>query len=124
MNTQNFKMRMASAVAAVMTLGVIGLGAAPSAMAQNSRQKDKNNMRNLGIGLGALAAQQAITGKRTGALVAGAGALYAGKKYEDARKAQSKENNRETRRYRYRNGKKVGYYKYRGGKQIGYYKLR
>ena len=48
----------------------------------------------------------------------------AGKKYEDARKAQSKENNRETRRYRYRNGKKVGYYKYRGGKQVGYYRLR
>jgi hypothetical protein len=124
MNTLNLKTRIASAVAIVMTAGALTVGFAPAAMAQKNRQKDKNNMRNLGIGLGALAAQQAITGKKTGALVAGAGALYAGKKYEDARKAQSKENNRETRRYRYSKGKKVGYYKYRGGKQVGYYKLR
>lgn len=124
MNTMNFKARIASAIAVVMTAGALGVGMAPSAMAQDKRQKDKNNMRNLGVGLGALAAQQAITGKRTGAVVAGVGALYAGKKYEDARKAQSRENNRETRRYRYRNGKKVGYYKYRGGRQLGYYKLR
>jgi hypothetical protein len=124
MYTPNIKMRLASTVAAIMALTAISIGTAPSAMAQSSRQKDKNNMRNLGVGLGALAAQQAISGKKTNALIAGAGAIYAGKKYEDARKAQSKENNRETRRYRYRNGKKVGYYKYRGGKQIGYYRLR
>ena len=124
MKTTNFQSKMASAVAVVVTASALLMGGAPAAMAQGSRQKDKNNMRNLGIGLGALAAHQAIKGKGTNAIIAGAGALYAGKKYEDARKAQSKENSRETRRYRYRNGKKVGYYKYRGGKQVGYYKLR
>lgn len=123
MNAPNFKVRMASAIAMVMTASTLAIGVASPVMAQGNRQKDKNNMRNLGIGLGALAAHQAIKGKGTNAVIAGAGALYAGKKYEDARKAQSRENRRETRRYRYRNGKKVGYYKYRGGKQVGYYKL-
>ncbi|MBC8103079.1 MAG: hypothetical protein H7Z41_10885 [Cytophagales bacterium] len=115
---------MAGAVAVIVTASALVLGAAPMALAQSGRQKDKNNMRNLGVGLGAVAAQQAIKGKGTNALIAGAGAAYAGKKYEDSRKAQSRENSRETRRYRYRNGKKIGYYKYRGDKQIGYYRLR
>ncbi len=125
MKTPNFQSKMASAVAIVVTASALLMGSTPAAMAQgNRRQKDKNNMRNLGIGLGALAAHQAIKGKGTNAIIVGAGALYAGKKYEDARKAQGRENSRETRRYRYRNGKKVGYYKYRGGKQVGYYRLR
>lgn len=124
MNTVNFKTRIASAVAVVMTVGTLVVGFAPAAMAQKDRQKDKNNMRNLGIGLGALAAHQAIKGKGTNAIIAGAGAAYAGKKYEDSRKAQARESGRETRRYRYRDGKKVGYYKYRGSKQVGYYRLR
>jgi hypothetical protein len=74
-------------------------------------QGEKNAMRNLGIGLGAAAAYEAITGKGTNALILGAGAAYAGKKYEDARKAQSQENawrddrrfNDEYRRGDYRN---------------------
>src|SRR4051794_32122352 len=66
--------------------------------AQSSRQKDKNNMRNLGVGLGAAAAYEALHHKTTNALVLGAGAAYSAKKYEDARKAQSKEN---SRRYHY-----------------------
>jgi hypothetical protein len=59
-----------------------------AAHAQSGRQQDKNNMRNLGVVLGAAAAQQALKGNTTEALVLGAGAAYAGKKYEDARKAQ------------------------------------
>ncbi len=72
----------ALAVAAVVA-GPVG--------AQSDRQKEKNTSRNVGIGLGAAALQQAIKGKGTRALILGAGAAYAGKKYEDSRKAQSQE---------------------------------
>lgn len=97
-----------------------------------SRQKDKNNMRNLGTALGAVAAHQAIKGKGTNAVVLGAGAAYAGKKYEDARKAQSREQSarrraqqskKTYRAYKYSNGKRVGYTKYVNGKKVGYYRL-
>ncbi|GAB4469804.1 MAG: hypothetical protein OHK0029_42500 [Armatimonadaceae bacterium] len=91
--------------------------------AQTARQKDKNAMRNLGIGLGAAAIHEAAKGRNTNALVLGAGAAYAGKKYEDARKAQAREN-RITRRYVYKNGKRVGYYKMKNGKRIGYVRFR
>jgi hypothetical protein len=57
---------------------------------QESRQTDKNNMRNLGIGLGSAAILQAIRGKHTEALNLGAGAAYAGKKAVDQDKAQKK----------------------------------
>ena len=69
----------------------LGAAAAGPVAAQSDRQKDKNTMRNLGIGLGAAAAHQVLKGKTTNALILGAGAAYAGKKYEDARKAQRKE---------------------------------
>jgi hypothetical protein len=89
------------------------------ASAQSNRQKDKNNMRNLGVGLGAVAAHQALKGKGTNALILGAGAAYAGKKYEDARKAQRREDSRRYSRSRRSsksyarssNGRKVGYYR-------------
>lgn len=45
-------------------------------------------MRNLGLGLGAAALDSAKNGRVGDALALGAGAAYAGKKYEDARKAQ------------------------------------
>ncbi len=90
-------------------------------LAQQGRQKDKNNMRNLGVGLGAGALYELSRGKKTNALILGAGAAYSAKKYEDARKAQSKENNgRVGRQYRYRNGKRIGYYKIQNGKRAGY----
>jgi hypothetical protein len=83
----NGKTMTAAAVAAAF---MSSLMASSAAMAQD-RQKDKNNMRNLGIGLGAAAAHQALKGKTTNALILGAGAAYSGKKYEDARKAQRKQ---------------------------------
>lgn len=95
-----------------------------AAMAQSARQKDKNLMRNLGIGLGAGAVHEAIKGRNTNALILGAGAAYSAKKYEDARKAQSKENNKITRRYVYKNGKRIGYYRVKNGKRIGYVRYR
>lgn len=82
---------MAAGIAATILAGAMMSG--PAAMAQSKRQNDKNTMRNIGIGAGAAAAWEALHGKGTNALILGAGAAYAGKKYEDARKAQSKENN-------------------------------
>src|SRR5690349_12188108 len=79
---------------AVLTAGLsalMALALAGPVQAQASRQRDKNNMRNLGIVLGAVAIQQATKGNTTEAVVLGAGAAYAGKKYEDARKAQSQD---------------------------------
>ncbi len=64
-----------------------------------ARQNDKNLMRNLGFGLGGVAIYEGIKGKTTNALIAGAGAAYAGKKYEDARKAQGHGSNEQ--RYGY-----------------------
>jgi hypothetical protein len=97
---QKFGIALVAAGLSVITIG----GLAPAARAQRpatpeARQKDKNLMRNLGIGLGALAAQQAAKGSTTSALVLGAGAAYAGKKYEDARKAQSRDDDRRLGRY-------------------------
>ncbi len=72
------------------------LSTAPAAFAQQdtARQRDKNNMRNLGTGLGAGAVIEAIRGKTTHALILGAGAAYSAKKYEDQRKAQARERDR------------------------------
>ena len=43
------------------------------------------------IGAGAAAVYEGVKGHKTSALILGAGAIYAGKKYEDARKAQNKD---------------------------------
>src|SRR5439155_1347666 len=66
----------------------------------------------VGVAAGAAAAYEALHGKGTNALILGAGAAYAGKKYEDARKAQTKESGRRygsRRVYQYRHGERVGY---------------
>ena len=105
------KLKNITAIAAglVMVASALAGPLAGSARAQNlgnlfghksgSRQTDKNNMRNIGIGAGAAAAYELLHGKGTNALILGAGAAYAGKKYEDSRKAQNKETGR---RYGYR----------------------
>ncbi len=98
---RKFRITLIAAGLSAVTLG----GIVPAARAQRpsatpeARQKNKNLLRNLGIGLGALAAQQASKGNTTSAVVLGAGAAYAGKKYEDARKAQSRDDNRRLGRY-------------------------
>ena len=76
------------------------LSTAPAAFAaqqDTARQRDKNNMRNLGTGLGAGAVIEAIRGKTTHALILGAGAAYSAKKYEDQRKAQAQARDRDRR---------------------------
>jgi hypothetical protein len=85
---------------ALTGLAVIGLlGCTGAAWAQSGRpatkqdrQDDKNLMRNLGTGLGAAALSSAKNGRIGDAIVLGAGAALAGKKYEDARVAQRDEN--------------------------------
>ncbi len=116
---------LAAGLSVALTLAVAGPAAA------QARQRDKNNMRNLGIGLGAAAVHQAIKGKKTNAIILGAGAAYSAKKYEDARKAQNRDNARRYSRsrgnyrvYRYSNGKRIGYYQYRNCKRTGYHSLR
>ena len=125
------KHNISALLAAGLALVTTGVVAVPSASAQVSdskaraRQRDKNNMRNLGMVLGGVAAHQALKGKTTNALVLGAGAAYSAKKYEDARKAQSRENHpRVGRVYRYQNGRRIGYYKTVNGRRVGYYRLR
>ena len=96
-------MSVKNTVAAVMALATFAGVSATGAMAQDNRQKDKNNMRNIGIAAGAGAAYEALHGKGTHALILGAGAAYAGKKYEDQRKAENKdtqERRASARRYR------------------------
>ncbi|MGC4046969.1 MAG: hypothetical protein QM758_24505 [Armatimonas sp.] len=67
------------------------------ALAQSRRQDDKNAMAALGVGLGIAALNEARKGNSSTALILGAGAALAGKKYEDQRKAQRWEDDR----YRY-----------------------
>ena len=90
---------------------------------EKARQRDKNTTRNIAVGAGGAAVYEGIRGRKTSAVLLGAGALYAGKKYDDARKAQTREKGT-YKVYRYRNGKKVGYYQYVNNKRTGYRKLR
>lgn len=92
---------------------------AGASLAQDKRQEDKNLMRNLGAGLGALAVDRAIKGQHKDAAVLGVAAAYAGKKYEDQRKAQ-----KVWRSYQRKNGKRVGYWVMRGNSRVRYVKLR
>lgn len=94
---------------------------AGSSLAQSKQQTDKNLMRNLGIGIGAVAAHKAIKGKGTEALLYGGAAAYAGKKYEDQRKAQNSK--KLWRSYRTKNGKRVGYWVMRGNSRVRYVKF-
>jgi len=120
--------KLTALISAGLAVVMTSVVAAPAAFAQTdkdrARQRDKNNMRNLGIGLGAVAAHQAIKGKTTNALVLGAGAALAAKKYEAQRKSQGKvSRSRISYVPIYRNGRKVGYYRYQNGRRLGYPRL-
>jgi hypothetical protein len=112
---------IATVLAATVAMAALA-GPVSAQTTKKKRQQDKNTMRNVGIGLGALSAERLLKGRGTEALIAGAGAAYAGKKYEDARKAQARETGY-TRRYVTKNGKRVGYYKIKNGKRVGYVRL-
>lgn len=102
-----------------IALGLLTLLPSTAGLAQRTRQDDKNLMRNLGVGLGAAAVHKAMQGKHKEAVLYGAAAAYAGKKYEDRRKEQ-----RVWRRYRHKNGKRVGYWLMRGERRLRYVSLR
>jgi hypothetical protein len=91
MNTKQIAL---TGLAIIGLLGTTGAAWAQSGRpaTQQSRQEDKNLMRNLGTGLGAAALSSAKNGRIGDAIVLGAGAALAGKKYEDARVAQRDEN--------------------------------
>lgn len=78
-------------VALAVLVSVAATGVAQAQGRRADRQDDKNAMRTLGIGLGVVAADQLLRGRVGDALLAGAASAYAGKKYEDARKAQREE---------------------------------
>ena len=102
----------------LFALSLLTLVPATGSLAQTAGQKDKNLMRNLGIGLGGVAVHKAIKGKHNEAILYGAAAAYAGKKYEDRRKQQ-----RLWRSYRRKNGEGVGYWLMRGDKRVRYVSL-
>jgi hypothetical protein len=88
----NIKQIALAGIAMVGLLGTTGAAWAQSGRPlspEQARQEDKNLMRNLGVGLGAAALSSAKSGRIGDAIVLGAGAGLAGKKYEDARKAQN-----------------------------------
>lgn len=106
-------MKKISTVALV--LASLILAPMATSFAQDTKQKNKNDMRSLGIGLGALALHKTLKGDTKTGLALGLGAAYAGKKYEDQRKSQ-----KTTRSYRYSHGQKVGYWVMRGQKRLHY----
>ena len=114
----------------ILTVGLavatLMLATASTGVAQTKRQKDKNDMRNLGVGLGAFALHKTLKGDTKTGLILGAGAAYAGKKYEDQRKAQNRSRSYQVnhRSYRYSKGKRIGYWIMRGGKRHHYVSYR
>jgi hypothetical protein len=79
--TMNLRITITTAILLATTLPALAQG--------RSRQEDKNLMRNLGLGLGAAAVSEYRKGNTNKAALLGAGALLAGKKYEDQRRAQN-----------------------------------
>jgi hypothetical protein len=77
----------------MLTVAILTATTLP-ALAQDRRQEDKNLMRNLGLGLGVAALNEARKGNSNKAVLLGAGALYAGKKYEDQRRNQNWDDDR------------------------------
>jgi hypothetical protein len=89
-------------IAGLATLAAALAMAVPAASGQDNktpdqkRASDQNTMKGIGIGAGALGLWEMLHGRGTNALILGAGAAYAGKKYEDDRKAnQADEQKRE-----------------------------
>ena len=103
------KQGLAAGVAAIATFGAMAATAAPAAAdgpgdwfhgRGQTVQNDKNAARNLGIGLGAAAVYEALNGKSANAVVLGAGAVLAAKRYDDDRQVQV-DRNRDWEHYRY-----------------------
>lgn len=80
------------AVALTLATGLVVPTMLPAtALAQDHRQKTKNDWRNLGIAGGALGVLGLFTGNKTLAALGIGGGLYSASRYEADRKSQSKE---------------------------------
>lgn len=73
---------------------MLGVGGALLTLLPLSAQAGADGRKNTAIVLGAAAAFELLKGKTTEAIALGAGAAYAGKRYEDARKTERSRNNR------------------------------
>ncbi len=123
MNINKIARVLAAGIAIIVAGGMIApVSTFAQTKKEKARQRDKNTTRNIAVGAGAAAVYEGINGRKTSAVLLGAGALYAGKKYEDARKAQTREKGT-YKVYRYRKGKKVGYYQYVNNKRSGYRRI-
>ena len=69
---------------------------------QSSRQKNKNNWRNIGIGSAAVAGYGLLKHNNTATILGAAGAAYSAKRYEDDRHSQSQSQAARDQRARYR----------------------
>jgi hypothetical protein len=74
-----------------ITLGAVLAGILVSSLAlPGTAYASSKGRKNTAIALGAIAVHQLLTGKTTNGLIAGAGAAYAYKRYEDARKDEKR----------------------------------
>lgn len=69
---------------------------------QSSRQSNKNNWRNIGLGSAAVAGYGLLKHNNTATLLGAAGAAYSAKRYEDDRHSQSQSQSARDQRARYR----------------------
>lgn len=103
---------------AVLTTFVAG-ACSPMAFADSkSVQKDKNNMRNLGIAGAAVAGYGLLKGNTAATVLGAAAGGYGAYKYEKDRKAQSEANRSRSRYYHHSSGNYTSngrkYYTYNG----------
>lgn len=107
----------------ITTLGlIVALAGASLAPAMANDQSDKNNMRNLALGGGAVALYGLLNHNNTATLLGAAGAALAGSQYEKDRKNQSQDNSRyyHYNRGSYNNGYNRDGYDNNGYNQSGY----
>ncbi len=105
----------ATSLALLSTLAVSALS--PIALADPGKtQKDKNNMRNLGIAGAAIAGYGLLNHNSTATLLGAAAGGYGAYKYEQDRKSQSEQQRARQHTYYHRNYTENGrkYYRYNG----------
>lgn len=85
----------------VATVATAALSPIAASADQSSRQKNKNQWRNLGIGGAAVAGYGLLKHNNTATLLGAAGAAYSAKRYEDDRHSQSQSQAARDKRARY-----------------------
>jgi hypothetical protein len=85
----------------VATVTTAALSPMAATADQSSRQKNKNQWRNLGLGGAAVAGYGLLKHNNTATLLGAAGAAYSAKRYEDDRHSQSQSQAARDKRARY-----------------------